>query len=79
MKLLQSIFILIMISKISVACDYLDGSSESDFNELMGKKSKFYDTYKQGKCALDEALKNVPVEQRKVIANIISKTYSINN
>ena len=39
----------------------------------MGKKSKFYDAYKQGKCVLENALKALPVEQRKVIASLIAK------
>ena len=34
----------------------------------MGKKSKFYDAYRQGKCVLEEALKPLPDEQREIIA-----------
>ena len=33
--------------------------------------------YKDGKCVLDKALVNIPIEQRKVIANLIAKSYSI--
>ena len=79
MKYILLTFFSVTFSTFSTACDYIDSSSSNDINELMGKKSKFYDTYRQGKCALDEALKNLPLEQRKVIANIISKTYNINN
>ncbi len=45
----------------------------------MGKKSKFYDTYKQGKCLLEEALKPLPQEQRKIIAKLIAKSYTFEN
>ena len=45
----------------------------------MGKKSKFYDVYKQGKCVLEEALKPLPVEQRRIIANLIANSYKIQN
>ena len=42
----------------------------------MGKKSKFYDAYKQGRCVLEDALKPLTNEQRKVIAKLIAKSYS---
>ena len=41
----------------------------------MGKKSKFYDAYKQGKCVLDSALEPLTIEQREIIANLIAKSY----
>ena len=41
----------------------------------MGTKSKLYDAYKLGKCILDDALEPFSVEQRKLIANLIAKTY----
>ncbi len=46
---------------------------------LIGKKSQFYDAYKQGKCVLQEALKPLPEDQRKVIAKLIAKTYNLEN
>ena len=45
----------------------------------MGKKSNFYDAYRQGKCVLEEALKPLSQEQREIIANLIAKTYKIEN
>ena len=45
----------------------------------MGKKSKFYDAYRQGNCVLEEALKPLPKEQRKIIASLIAKTYKTAN
>ena len=45
----------------------------------MGKKSKIYDGYRQGKCVLDNALLPLPADQRKVIVKLIAKTFNNNN
>ena len=53
---------------------------ESNFNDAMktwlGDNSEFSKAYKTGKCALDAALNKLPVSQRKVIANLIAKSYN---
>ena len=41
----------------------------------LGDKSQFSKAYIDGKCALDKALKNLPVNQRKIIASLIAKSY----
>ena len=41
----------------------------------MGKKSKFYDAYRQGKCVLEDALESLPEEQREIISKLIAKSY----
>ena len=73
-------FFIIIIFKFLIAfnamtCDYLQTTEKDKANFLMGKKSKIYDAYKQGKCVLDDALKPLSEEQRKVIANLIAKSY----
>ena len=45
----------------------------------MGKRSKIYDAYMQGMCVLDNALQPLSIEQRKVIANLIAKSYRLEN
>ena len=60
---------------VTAACNFFDKNSADNVNYLMGKKSQIYDVYKQGKCVLEEILITLPVEQRKVIANLIAKTY----
>ena len=50
---------------------------KSDISIWLGDNSLFSKAYKDGKCVLDKALLNVPIEQRKVIANLIAKSYSI--
>ncbi len=77
-------FILFTISalfftNLTLACDFIDENSVINSKKLMGKKSQFYDAYKQGKCVLEEALKPLPKEQKKIIANLIAKTYTMDN
>ena len=75
MKYLIAITSLLFFSNLTIACEFFDNNSTSSSNKLMGKKSKFYDAYRQGKCVLEEALKPLPDEQREIIANLIAKTY----
>ncbi len=62
-----------------IACEHINYESKENIYTLMGKKSKFYDAYKQGKCVLENALEPLSKEQRKIIANLIAKTYSMEN
>ena len=53
---------------------------ETNFNDAMktwlGDNSEFSKAYNTGKCALDAALSKLPIAQRKVIANLIAKSYN---
>ena len=75
-KILFAVLSILTIFKLE-ACDHLDLTSD-DLNVLMGKKSKFYDAYKQGKCVFEDALSPFTLEQRKLIANLIAKSYKEN-
>ena len=77
MKYIVSVISLIFFSNITLSCDFINDISINNSAKLMGKKSQFYDVYKQGKCVLEEALKPLPKEQKKIIANLIAKTYII--
>ncbi len=79
MKYLVSIVSILFISNSALACNFIDENSINNSKKLMGKKSQFYDAYKQGKCVLEEALKPLPEEQKKIIANLIAKTYIMDN
>ena len=79
MKYLITIISILFFSNLAVACDFFDDSSTDNSNNLMGKKSQFYNVYRQGKCVLEEALKPLPEEQREIIANLIAKTYKTEN
>ena len=43
----------------------------------MGSNSEFSKAYKNGKCALDKALNDLPLKERLVIAKLIAKSYKI--
>ena len=79
MKYLITAFSVLFFSNPTIACEFFDKNSTNNTNKLMGKKSKFYDAYKQGKCVLEEALEPLPEEQREIIANLIAKTYKTEN
>ena len=79
MKKLILIPFIILISHFSAACDFLDKNTTDNTYALMGKKSQFYDAYKQSKCVLEEVLSKLPKEQREVITNLIAKTYNTVN
>ena len=75
MKTLIIITSTILFSASAITCDYFRANEKDNVQSLMGKKSKFYDAYKQGKCVLEDALKPLTNEQRKVIAKLIAKSY----
>ena len=79
MKYLVSIVSILFISNSALACNFIDENSINNSKKLMCKKSQFYDAYKQGKCVLEEALKPLPEEQKKIIAKLIAKTYLMDN
>ena len=75
MKYIISILIAVFFTSNVFSCDYLELDQDVNNQLLMGKKSKFYDAYKQGKCVLENALEPLTVEQREIIANLIAKSY----
>ena len=79
MKYLITTISIIFFANLTVACEFFDKNTMDNANTLMGKKSKFYDAYRQGKCVLEEALKPLPEDQREIIANLIAKTYRLEN
>ena len=58
-----------------LACDFFEPKMQESAQTLMGKKSKIYDAYRQGKCVLENALEPLTDDQRRVIANLIAKSY----
>ena len=64
MRYLISIISIFFFSNLTLACDFIDEDTINNSKKLMGKKSQFYDAYKQGKCLLEEALKPLPDEQK---------------
>ena len=80
MKYLKIFVILItlLFTNFSLACNEdVNDKSKNEISIWLGDNSLFSKAYKDGKCVLDKALVNIPVEQRKIIANLIAKSYSI--
>ena len=79
MKYLILLISTFFFSNLTLSCDFIDENSINNSKMLMGKKSQFYDAYKQGKCVLEEVLKPLPIEQKKILASLIAKTYIMDN
>ena len=71
------IFTILIINFNTIACDFVskNGSSNKEMQIWLGNNSSFSKSYIEGKCALDKALKGLPITERKVIANLIAKSY----
>ena len=74
MKYLIPIVSIFFFSNLALTCDFISNNTIKNSKKLMGKKSQFYDTYKQGKCVLEQALKTLPEQQKKIIVKLIAKT-----
>ena len=80
MKYLKIFIILVtlLLTNLSLACNEdINVKSQSEISVWLGDNSLFSKAYKDGKCVLDKVLVNIPIEQRKVIASLIAKSYSI--
>jgi hypothetical protein len=71
------IFTILIINLNTIACDFVskNDSSNKEMQIWLGNNSSFSKSYIEGKCALDKALKGLPITERKVIANLIAKSY----
>ena len=62
--------------KLAISCELNFNDNTNDvMNSWLGNSSEFSIAYRNGKCALDEALNKLPASQRRVIANLIAKSY----
>ena len=76
MKRIIFIVSLIVLNK-SYACENNYIKTDRDYiANWLGSNSYFSASYKKGKCALDTVLSDLSLEQRRVIANLIAKSYS---
>ena len=76
MKKIIFIVSLIVLNK-SYACENNNFKTDKDdIANWLGNNSYFSASYKKGKCALDSVLSDLSLEQRRVIANLIAKSYS---
>ena len=69
------LFLIVFIFSFnSFACEY--SSSNKAMKAWLGKNSNFSKSFTKGKCALDKVLDALPLEERKVIVNLIAKSYA---
>lgn len=80
MKYLYKIILILTILLINlkiIACDFVtkNDNENKEMQIWLGNNSSFSKSFKEGKCALDKALNDLPIAERKVIANLIAKSY----
>ena len=63
------------ISFKSSTCELLS-KKDNSLETWLGNNSKFAKSFKEGRCALDKVLNDIPIKERRVIANLIAKSYS---
>ena len=65
-----------VLSLKSIACDIDHVNDNNDvMGEWLGHNSSFSESYIEGKCALDKVLNKLTISEKKVIANLIAKSY----
>ena len=73
MKYLTIIFSLISFN--SFACDIDSSKSNNDIEIWLGKNSDFSKTLNKSKCLLDRELTGLSINNKKLIAKLILKSY----
>ena len=70
------LIIILSFSFNTFSCEVHNNSNKSLMEVWIGNNSNFSKAYSKGKCALDRALNDISAEERRVIANLIAKTYA---
>ncbi len=70
------ISVIFILSFKSFSCDLNVSNSNKLLESWLGANSNFSKSFVKGKCALDKALNSLPLEERKVIASLIAKSYA---
>ena len=71
-------FLVIIFSLVSfniLACDSKSSLLNSDVQIWLGKNSKFSKTLNKSKCILDKELEGLSLNNKKLIAKLILKSY----
>ena len=75
MKIFIYLFFLI-ISNSLLCCDIVNNNPLSNW---LGNSSQFSKDYIKGKCALDTVLKNMSIQEKIIITNLIVKSYTLDS
>ena len=68
------LILFLFISFNSSSCELLS-KKDNPLGTWLGNNSKFSKSFKEGRCALDKVLNDIPIKERRVIANLIAKSY----
>ena len=71
-------FLIIIFSLVSfniLACDSKSSLFNSDVQTWLGKNSEFSKTLNKSKCILDKELEGLSLNNKKLIAKLILKSY----
>ena len=71
-------FLIIIFSLVSfniLACDGKSSLPNSDVQIWLGEKSEFSKTFNKSKCLLDKELEGLSLNNKKLIAKLILKSY----
>ena len=71
-------YLIIVFSLVSfniLACDSKNFSINSDIQTWLGKNSEFSETFNKSKCLLDKELEGLSLNNKKLIAKLILKSY----
>ena len=70
-------FITLIFLNNSFACEDTNfKTTTDDITNWLGSNSNFSEAYIKGKCELDKAFIDLSIVQRRVIANLIAKSYT---
>tara|TARA_B100001027_G_scaffold44715_1_gene28991 strand:+ start:529 stop:810 length:282 start_codon:yes stop_codon:yes gene_type:complete len=58
-----------------MACNSNYYNEDRSICTWLGQKSSFSKAYKRAKCILDETLNGLPLEQKRLVANLIAQSY----
>tara|TARA_E500000331_G_C17123500_1_gene654919 strand:- start:654 stop:923 length:270 start_codon:yes stop_codon:yes gene_type:complete len=71
------LFLLFLSFSFKAFSCQLEGQSNIlKIKDWLGNKSSFSKSFIRGKCALDEALEKLSISEKRVITNLIAKSYS---
>ena len=71
-------YLIIVFSLVSFniyACDSKNFSFNTDIHTWLGKNSEFSKTFNKSKCLLDKELEGLSLNNKKLIAKLILKSY----
>ena len=75
-KITLSLLFFGIIRTICACNTDISKTNQSEIPNWLGSNSNFSKVYREGKFALDKVLIDLPLEQRRIIANLIAKSYT---